>query len=125
MHHRLVLDYTVTPGRLAPWLDGLRSGTAVGLTCQSCDWVSFPPQRRCPCGAVADTWVTLPGTGTIVHRADGPEDTFALVRFDGVATLSTVRLQNPTARGTHGRLVATPDGPPAQVFAVTPQEPHP
>ena len=118
MQHRLVLDYTLSAGRLAPWLDGLRAGTAVGLSCDECGRVSFPPQRRCSCGAVAETWVNLPGTGTMVWRTDGPAESFALVRFDGVAALTVVRLQDAAARGDRGRLVAVPEGPPAQVFAL-------
>ena len=118
MEHRLVLDYRLSAGRLAPWLDGLRAGQAVGLSCDTCGRVSFPPQRRCACGAVAEAWVTLPGTGTVVRRTDGPERSFALVQFDGAAALTTVRLANPGAAGAKGRLTAVPDGPPAQLFAL-------
>lgn len=122
MQHRLVLDYTLSAGRLQPWIDGLRAGQAVALSCGACGQASFPPRRRCSCGATAGDWVTLPGTGTIVQCTDGPQVSFALVKFDGAAALSTVRLQQPARRGDRGHLVAVPDGSPAQVFAVASKE---
>lgn len=122
MQHRLVLDYTLSAGRLRPWLDGLRTGQAVALSCDACGRASFPPRRRCACGAAASDWITLPGTATIVHRTDGPQASFALVKFDGAAALTTVRLQDPARRGARGHLVAAPDGPPAQLLAVASKE---
>lgn len=122
MRHRLVLDYTLTVGRLQPWLDGLRAGQAVGLSCGTCGQTSFPPQRRCTCGSTSEDWITLPGTGTVVQRTDGPEGSFALVRFDGASALTTVRLKNPEARGNRGRLAAVPEGPPAQTFIIDTEE---
>lgn len=122
MQHRLILDYTLSAGRLQPWLDGLRMGQAVASSCGACGRASFPPRRRCTCGSTAGDWITLPGTGTIVHRTDGPQHSFALVSFDGAAALTTVRLQDPALGGNRGRLVAAPDGPPAQIFAVGSEE---
>ncbi len=122
MQHRLILDYTLSAGRLQPWLDGLRAGQVVALSCAACGQASFPPRRRCTCGATASDWITLPGTGTIVQRTDGPQVSFALVKFDGAAALTTVRLLDPARRGDRGHLVAALDGPPAQVFAVASKE---
>ena len=48
MKHRVVLDYELAEGWLAPWIEGLRNGEAVASHCTACDSAWFPPLRACP-----------------------------------------------------------------------------
>lgn len=116
MDHRLVLDYSLTAGRLEPWIAALRHGKATGLSCSDCGKVSFPPVRRCTCGSTQSKWVELVGTASIVERSDGDGSSFALAKFDGADTVATVRLQDPENNTDHRCLAAVPDGPPALVL---------
>ncbi len=122
MDYRLVLDYRLSAGRLTPWIEGLRIGKARAHCCGECGRVSFPPERRCSCGSIQTKWMTLPGSATILQRSDGPENSFALARFEGADTLTSVRLHNPEIQSDRGRLLAVPEGPPAQVLALVKPE---
>lgn len=122
MDYRLTLDYTLTAGRMAPWIAALRRGEASGLSCDRCGRVHFPPTRCCECGSRQAHWVTLPGTATIVERSDGGNASFALARFDGADTLTTVHLQDFQSAAVRGRLAAAADGPPAIVLVPEPED---
>jgi len=92
MNLDLTLSYDLSPGWLAPYIDGLRAGRAVGARCRTCAKVSFPPLRTCPCGGRETTWADLPGTATLHYRSTGSDGDFALVAFDGAAALCVARL---------------------------------
>ncbi|MCP4314952.1 MAG: hypothetical protein GY789_02655 [Hyphomicrobiales bacterium] len=111
MKHRLTLDYTLGEGELAPYLDGLRRGTATARQCRQCDRVTFPPERMCSCqtgnNRVATfDWKALDGKAEITHRTDGAGGAFALARFAGADNLAVCRIIDPTVRGNQARLHA-------------------
>jgi len=58
------------------------------------------------CGYNAFDWVELSGSAQIVWRTDGTQNSFALVKFDGADTTSTVGIVNPKITNTNGTLVA-------------------
>lgn len=122
MEYRLVLDYSLTAGRLNPWIAALRQGTAAALSCNQCGKVSFPPERRCTCGSIQSTWVELPGTASIIERSDGDSLSLALARFDGADSLAIVRLRQADETRERGRLAAVPDGEPALVLLPEPED---
>ncbi|MDA8586683.1 zinc ribbon domain-containing protein [Rhodobacteraceae bacterium] len=113
--HRLVLDYHLPPGWMAPFVEGLAQGQTIARRCEDCARTSFPPLRSCPCGASAGAWVELDGTAQIIHRTDGQDGSFALVLFDGAATHSVVRLDNLAPDQNIGRL-AKSTGPLPQII---------
>ena len=109
MKYRMVLDYTIPEGTLAPYFDALRRGEAFASACRACDHVAYPARALCAtCGADGPGWRALPGTARVVHRTGqgGQGDAgFALVRFDGADTLATVALHNPASRAMTGTLM--------------------
>lgn len=102
--HHLALDYTLHPGWMAPYVDGLQEGRAVARRCASCATTTFPPQRICPCGATQAAWITLKGRAEITFRTSGSDGTFALAKFDGADTSAVVRLQDLASDQTRGTL---------------------
>jgi uncharacterized protein len=119
MKRTLTLDYTLGEGFLAPYLDGLRSGTAMASRCTACGCVALPPAPVCDCGARDPAMVALAGTATILWRTTGTDGDVALVRFDGADSNALARLDGFT-RETRGRiapsaeaaLVLTPEAAP-------------
>jgi len=111
--HQLTLDYSLAPGWLAPFIEGLRIGKARGRKCETCAKVSFPPLRVCPCGGRTNEWVTLSGTARIDLRTHGTDGAFGFVQFDGADTRATVALVDVTPDDTVGHLMAIADGQPA------------
>lgn len=110
MKHQLVLDYTVPVGDLAPYFEALHAGVALASKCNTCGAVAFPARTLCGvCVGNKMTWQELDGTGQVLFRTDTPSESFALVKFAGADTCSTVRLKNPEVTTTSGRLTS-PDG---------------
>ncbi|MEP6068258.1 MAG: zinc ribbon domain-containing protein [Paracoccaceae bacterium] len=105
--HHLALDYTLAPGWMTPFVEGVKTGVATGRKCTDCAKVSFPPVRICPCGSTKGTWVALSGQAEITWRTDGADGSFALVRFEGANTLSSVKLIDVDLDTTNGRLAAS------------------
>ncbi|MEP6017672.1 MAG: hypothetical protein ABJ251_04195 [Paracoccaceae bacterium] len=105
--HHLVLDYNLTSGWMMPFIEGVKAGVATGRHCSDCAKVSFPPLRICPCGSANGTWVALSGQAEIIWRTDGSDGSFALARFEGANTLSSVKLIDVSADTTHGQLIAS------------------
>ena len=125
MKLQLNLPYEIAAGWLAPWVDALRAGQALGARCNTCQAVSFPPTRVCNCGGCATTWQPLPGTAVIVYRTDGADGTFALVRFDGAASQSVVRLHGLAQGDLRGRLLPASGERPAVVLGPLNGTPQP
>ncbi len=119
MKHRLTLDYTLGEGFLAPYLDGLRAGTAVAGRCAACGRVALPPEPVCDCGGRDPAMVALGGAATVLWRTTGADGDVGLVRFDGADSNALARLDGFTGE-TRGRiapsaeaaLVLTPEGAP-------------
>lgn len=116
MNLDLSLSYDLSPGWLAPYVDGLRVGQAVGARCTSCDRVSFPPLRSCPCGGRASIWADLPGTASLRFRSTGSDGDFALVAFDGATGLAVVRLDGFGPDDRFGRISAATGPRPALIL---------
>lgn len=125
MKLQLNLPYEMAAGWLAPWVDALLAGQALGASCSTCHAVSFPPTRVCNCGSRSTTWQPLPGTAVIVYRTDGVDGTFALVRFDGAASQSVVRLQGLPQDDVRGRLLPASGERPAVVLGPLNRTPPP
>lgn len=102
--YRLILDYTLHPGWMAPFVEGLAQGQAMARRCDTCARVSFPPVKTCSCGSAQAVWQQLPGTAQIIARTSGSDGDFALVHFDGADTQSTVRLQDLPTEAAQGIL---------------------
>jgi len=109
----MTLDYTLNPGWMAPFVDGLKAGQAMARCCEGCHATSFPPLRSCECGAVDGSWVTLSGSADILYRTTGADGEFGLVHFDGATTKTTVRLVDMAADDTRGWLLASEGNLPA------------
>ena len=105
--HHLALDYTLSSGWMTPFVEGVKAGVATGRQCSDCPKVSFPPVRICHCGSTNGTWIGLSGQAEIIWRTDGCDGSFALARFEGANTLSSVKLIDVDADTTHGKLVAS------------------
>ncbi len=105
--YRLSLDYTLHPGWLEPFVEGLRAGQAVARRCADCGRVSFPPVRICDCGSVDGEWVALSGRAIIRARTTGADGDFALVQFVGADTSAVVRLLDMPEGATEGQLAAS------------------
>jgi uncharacterized OB-fold protein len=103
MKRMLTLDYTLGEGFLAPYLDGLRSGTAMAGCCTACGRVALPPEPVCDCGGRDPTMVALAGTATVLWRTTGVDGDVGLVRFDGADSNALARLDG-FARETRGRI---------------------
>ena len=121
MNYRMTLDYTIPFGDLTPYFDALTEAKALASTCTACDHVAFPARTSClRCGSKQFNWTELPGTATVLFGTDGPTGSFALVRFDGADTNSTVALVNsPHAQTPRGRLIAPPEEHPGLWLALS------
>ena len=117
IEYNLTLEYQLQTGWLEPFVEGLQQGVAMGRACDACNITTFPPTRICECGQVDGKWVALSGLAHIVHRCDGTEGSFALVRFDGADTESVVCLEDIGASVQMGYLKASGTGTPALVIA--------
>lgn len=102
--HHLALDYTLHPGWMAPFVDGLQKGLAMARRCDACATTTFPPQRICDCGGTQASWITLNGHAAITFRTAGADGPFALARFDGADTSAVVRLHDLPLNETRGTL---------------------
>ncbi|MEP3276751.1 MAG: hypothetical protein ABJN26_23135 [Stappiaceae bacterium] len=103
--HDVRLTYSLSPGWMTPFVEGLSKGDAVARRCARCAFVSFPPIRTCECGTAEGNWVTLSGTADICFRTHGSAGDFALVAFDGADTKSVVRLEKFPLVQTAGKLL--------------------
>lgn len=113
MKHQINLDYTITEGGLKPYFEALERSEALASRCQECGRIVFPARIICgACGSDQIEWTALIGVADLVHRTDGAVRSFALMKFAGADTLSTVALLNPTSRATTGRLQSPADGRP-------------
>lgn len=113
MKHQLTLDYTIPFGDLQPYFDALHEGNAFASACNSCEFVAFPARTRCgSCRSNDMRWVPLTGTARVLFRTDANARSFALVKFDGADTSSTVALNNPENNAMFGTIVAPKDGTP-------------
>jgi|GEM_PF-618956 len=127
MKHRLVLDYSLGRGGLAPYLDALAGGVALAGFCPRCGRTTFPPERRCRCepnggSDAAPGHKELSGHAHVVFRTDGPSGHFALVRFDGADNQTVCRIANPTVSSDTAKLTASDDGKPGIVIQMTGDE---
>jgi hypothetical protein len=107
--HQLTLDYSLNPGWMAPYAEGLLQGKATARHCASCNRSSFPPLRTCSCGDSDGYWEKLSGEAQIIFRSDGCDGSFGLVHFDGADTQSVVRIDGIAADKNRGQ-IALPDG---------------
>ncbi|MEP2531500.1 zinc ribbon domain-containing protein [Shimia sp.] len=106
MKHRLTLDYSVPVGDLAPYFDALAEGKALASECSGCGFVAFPARNLCgACGCRDMKWRQLEGSARLLFRSDG-NSSFALVKFDGADTKSTVGLIHPERTTQTGELAA-------------------
>ena len=122
MKHQLNLDYTIPVGDLAPYFDALQDGKALASECSGCGHVAFPARTQCgACGDADSKWKPLTGVGQILFRTDGGSGSFALVKFDGADTSSTVALINPDCIATSVNLTA-PKGNTAGLYVVLRQD---
>jgi uncharacterized OB-fold protein len=113
MRHQLTLDYTIPFGDLQPYFDALHDGNAFASACNSCESVAFPARTQCgSCRSNDMKWVPLNGTARVLFRTDASAGSFALVKFDGADTSSTVALNNPENNAMFGTVVAPKDGTP-------------
>ncbi|MBB5723997.1 putative OB-fold protein [Loktanella ponticola] len=113
MKHQLKLDYTIPFGGLQPYFDALHDGKALASACNSCGSVAFPARTQCGnCRSSDMKWVRLNGTARVLFRTDASAGSFALVKFDGADTSSTVALDNPENDAMFGTIVAPKDGAP-------------
>lgn len=112
--HQLSLDYTLAPGWMSPFIDGLLDGRAVASKCSACARVSFPPQRTCVCGARESVWIKLSGKAEIVFRTTGADGDFALVQFEGADTKTVARLDGFGA--ARSGQIAAPEGDLPQII---------
>jgi uncharacterized OB-fold protein len=119
IRHKLNLEYTLSAGWMAPFVEALTEGRAMARRCTDCAAVSFPPLRTCPCGCTTADWTQLPGTATITYRTDGTDGSFGLVRFDGAGTQAVARLQDFASDDRAGHLQ-----PLAQVLPALILHPH-
>ena len=103
--YRLALDYSLPAGWLAPYLDGLREGRAMGWACASGGTVSFPPLRAGSGGPADGAWVRLSGRATILARTSGSDGDFALAAFEGAKGAATVRLVDLPEAASEGTLL--------------------
>ena len=119
--HQMSLDYTLSPGWQAPFVQGLFAGQAKARKCGACAAISFPPVRICDCGGTDAAWHSLTGTAKILFRTTGTDGDFALVQFDGADTQSVVRLQDVPNECQHGQLMPAPENTP-QMILTTPTD---
>lgn len=113
MKHQINLDYTIAEGGLKPYFDALGRSEVLASKCQGCGRIVFPARIICgACGSDEVEWTALTGVANVVHRTDGVGRSFALMKFAGADTLTTVALLNPRSGATSGRLKSHADGLP-------------
>lgn len=124
MNQKLVLNYTLGRGALAPYLDALVEGVALAGHCAQCGRTSFPPERLCRCarrgerdGALHQQ--ELSGQARILYRTDGPAGSFALAQFEGADNQTVCGIANPQVSGAHARLRAVSEERPGIVVQIT------
>ncbi|WDR06268.1 zinc ribbon domain-containing protein [Devosia rhodophyticola] len=115
--YELALPYSLEPGWLAPYVEALQKGRAMGRSCSKCGSVSFPPQRRCQCGSGEAQWVRLSGKASVLLRTHGSDGTFGLVQFEGATNKAVTRLEGFASEITDGHLIAPPSDVPALILA--------
>ena len=123
MKHRLTLDYQLGEGRLRPFLEGLREGSARARDCPSSGRVTFPPEgvslrNNSDNDRPSSGWKTLSGACTILCRTTGAGGAFALVRFDGADNLAVCRIADPADEGKRAMLIASESPQPALTIRV-------
>ncbi len=124
MQYKLTLDYTLAPGWMRPYVDGLKTGQALARHCTACKETSFPPMRVCRCGDTQLDWVVLSGRAQVLFRTEGIDGAFALVQFDGADTRSVVSLDRFMPNTHHGHLApSTGDVPRLCLHPITEAEP--
>jgi len=116
INHRLTIDYTLSAGWLAPWVEALSKGNALARHCSGCGRNSFAPERVCPCGETCGDWLLLSGKAVIENRTDGVDGSFALVRFKGADTCVVVALEGIAEGQTTGQLVRAEGALPRMVL---------
>jgi len=122
MKRRVTLDYTLGEGWLAPWLDGLRDGTAVASMCVACGEAHFPPLRVCPvCRQHSDGWRELEGGATVLFRTRGSDGDIAMVRLDGARGAAIARAEALPDGVTRCVLVASREDPPVISLKAEPE----
>lgn len=120
MKYRLDLDYSIPLGDLAPYFDALARGEALASICNKCGVVAFPARAACAdCPDAGIGWQRLEGTAQLMFRTQGQAGDFALVRFTGASTNSTVGLINPEQKSSVGKLVASPKDAPGLWLKLT------
>ncbi len=102
--YQMSLDYTLNPGWMAPFIEGLHEGRAVARACTDCARVSFPPLKTCLCGGREGLWRVLSGRAEFVTRTTGSDGDFALAQFEGASGLATLRLADMPVAASHGQL---------------------
>ncbi len=117
--HTVSLDYQLTPGWMAPFVQGLLDGQAIARQCSACMQTSYPPVRVCNCGQTQAQWIQLTGRATLVHRTQGLDGDFALVQFDGADTRTVVRLSGFKESQLTGQLHALTQPLPALILHPT------
>ncbi len=113
----LTLEYTLSPGWMQPWVDGLLKGVAIARNCQSCGHKSFAPQRVCSCGCVEGSWASLSGLATIVRQTKGADGHFAVARFEGADNEVVVRLEGFGPSDAKGILKVPPGAVPQIILS--------
>ena len=120
IQHDLHLRYNLAPGWLEPYVQGLQNGDAIASSCTNCSHTAFPPQLTCGCGASDRRWVKLDGYADIIHKTEGPDGSFALVRFKGADTATVVRLENLPVQDLHGQITKSANQLPQLVLGPLP-----
>ena len=119
INHTVSLDYQLTPGWMAPFVQGLFDGQAIARQCSGCMRTSFPPVRVCSCGQSQAQWIQLTGLATLVHRTQGIDGDFALAHFDGADTRTVVKLSGFNESQLTGQLCALTQSLPALILHPT------
>ena len=112
MKHQLSLEYNLSEGWLAAWVEGLRTGEALASHCSACDTRYFPPLRVCAdCRARSDGWVTLSGRAKVIGRTNGRDGDFVLAQFEGAKGAAVMRASRLPKDAIFGQLCACGDDP--------------
>ena len=112
MKHQLSLEYDLSEGWLADWVEGLRNGEALASRCSACNARYFPPLRVCAdCRAQSDGWVTLSGRAKVIRRTNGVDGDFVLAQFEGAKGAAVMRAGRLPEDALFGQLRACGDHP--------------
>jgi len=122
MKRQVSLDYSLSAGWLAPWLEGLRVGKAVASLCSACNEAQFPPLRFCPtCRQHSDGWRKLDGHADVLFRTKGTDGDIAMVRFDGANSACIACIEALPIGATRCVLTTSTDEPPTPTLIVEPE----